>query len=198
MKTNPWKDNRTRSLFTEPIISNKNVFGKEWNTEIAHYYKHAIKTESDREVTLIPCMLVESQVDKLLDEAIPLNKVLFDGYTNYRFKLKLLESLNLMPSQFIDMASIINNIRNEFAHKLSNTTFDDLPNKLFNQLELIHDRYEDSRMHEYDKLKDRKSLYIDVWRLCLSAMHDYRFSIRVFKEESRSENFLKQLISKHK
>ncbi len=196
-KINPWKHNITKAFFTEPLINKNNTFGTEWNNEIAPYYKKALKIKSEREMTLICNLLVENQIEKLILEAIPMYKSVFKGFSNYSSKLKFLKSMNLIPSQFIEMAEKLNQIRNEFAHQLDKVEFEDISHNLFEDLLRIHKKFSDSRMHEYNELLNRKSLYIDIWRLCISAMHDYRYSIKIYMIESRSEEFHRFMFSKY-
>ena len=79
---------------------------------------------TDRLVGLIAAMVIESSLDRLLQSIAPGFKA--SGFT-FAVKIKIAESLQLLPARILDACDFIGQVRNKFAHNVQLTRFEDLP-----------------------------------------------------------------------
>lgn len=112
---------KEESLFEKPIIR---IFKK---NELPELFKKVDGLDDHRLLTIVTALLVENRIDKLNFAFFPKYKLLYED-TNFTFslKIKLIESLNVIPPLFCHAANCLRQIRNSFAHDLDFVHFEDL------------------------------------------------------------------------
>ncbi len=88
------------------------------------------RAKDDRLLAIVGALTVEDALDILLKAYIPEYKIFYDdGRMSFYVKIKLAQSLKLIPLHLLDATEIIHRIRNKFAHNLHQSDFNSLPEK---------------------------------------------------------------------
>jgi len=87
-----------------------------------------LSSENDRAYILVSAVAIEDQIYKILKALLPQINCLDDnqGFT-FSFKINLLKSYELYNPKIVEYAHLVRKIRNEFAHNLTYSSFEDLP-----------------------------------------------------------------------
>lgn len=87
-----------------------------------------LSSENDRAYILVSAVAIEDQIYNVLKVLLPQISCLNDnqGFT-FSFKINLLKSYALYNPKIVQYAHLLRQIRNEFAHNLTFTNFEDLP-----------------------------------------------------------------------
>ena len=117
--------------------------------------------------------------------------------TNFHNKLKILRAFNLIPPDLINIAELLKNIRNKFAHHLYLDKFKDAKKAdelvaLLKLLDTYWERYKDDMV--YFKIKPTTlQKYKDLWRVSLEGIRVYENNIILFRQETEKSEFIDQL-----
>jgi len=88
------------------------------------------KAKDDRLLAIVGALTIEDALDILLKAYIPEYKIFYDnGRMSFYVKIKLAQSLKLIPVHLLEAVTIIHGIRNQFAHNLHQDDFGSLPEK---------------------------------------------------------------------
>ena len=181
-------------LFTKQFDE---VVHDNWNTDIAHYFKRLNKIKDERSFVILASTVLEYQLDSFLKLFIPESQILVNEKTNFDSKIKIIRAFNLIPPQLINIAELIKNIRNQFAHDLYLDKFEDgkktekLP-KLLKLLDNYWTQYEDDMT--YNKIKATTlQKYKDLMRVSLQGIRVYENNIRLFRQVTEKPEFINEL-----
>lgn len=156
--------------------------------ELDEVFAH-MSSDDDRALVLVGALVVENAIDQLLTVYIPGYKTL-KGNRDFTFSMKisLARSLRLCPSRLFSAADAIRLIRNDFAHELSNSVFDECKPEHLQSIEghLRHINIEQAEGSARDIFKSLASMLF-------LALRGYHFHIQGLNEFLRnSEVFSKQ------
>ena len=91
--------------------------------EVDSVFTH-LATEDDRALALTGALVIENAIDGFLNAHIPEYTKLKDKKDfTFSLKISLARALKLCPSRLFGAADTIRDVRNDFAHKLSISTF---------------------------------------------------------------------------
>lgn len=119
---------------------------------------YASGAHDDQVIALVGGLIVEDSIDRILSALMPKYKRLA-GIRDVSFstKTEILRAMNLIENQLLKDADFIRKVRNEFAHNLEVSKFDDLVNR----------EYEDShgKKRQYlVPLRDRHARRATTWK----------------------------------
>lgn len=120
--------------------------------ELPELFKKMESADDHRLLALVTALIVEERVDKLLSAYLPRYSVLRDGGEfTFSMKIRLLESLNLIPRHITAACHVLRAIRNDFAHRLELVAFTDLPKKTWKKLEVLLEKRPDLKNFDYSR-----------------------------------------------
>ena len=117
------------SLFSEPLLR----YFKQ--NPLPEFFRKTELLHDDRLIAIVTALIVESLLDELHGAFLPRYKKLIENNEfTFSLKIRLAESLSLIPPSILRTTDILRRFRNEFAHNLDIVTFEQCPDKLQNQL----------------------------------------------------------------
>jgi hypothetical protein len=117
------------SLFAQPALLH---FG---HNPLPDLFKKTEGLEDDRLLAIVTALVVEDRLDTLLAAFLPRYNRLTDAEDcTFAVKIALLEATAFIPTKIVGGATVIRRIRNEFAHNLAISRFDDMRDSLRNDL----------------------------------------------------------------
>lgn len=117
------------SLFAQPA----HLFFRQ--NPLPDLFKRTEGLNDDRLLAIVTALVVEDRLDELLFAFLPRYKRLTDADDcTFAVKIALLEATAFIPSKITRAATLIRKIRNDFAHNLTISRFDELPENLRNDL----------------------------------------------------------------
>jgi hypothetical protein len=112
--------------------------------EFQSYLKRLALLNDDRLYALVANLLVENMIDNYFAEIMPkYSKSELSKKIDFTVSLKIdvAKELRFSPPKLFNGAKVINQIRNDFAHNLEITKFDDLKEKRINDIYKILNSY---------------------------------------------------------
>jgi hypothetical protein len=188
---------RKDSLWTG--VPGESVFNKPFLTfpghnELMDLFQKAEGANDHRLLAILTALIIENRCDKLLSAFLPRYKRLLDSQ-NYTFSMKitLLESLAFIPPHITTVAHILRNIRNEFAHNLGKTNFDDLPDKIKRSMRSMRD--EVYRGFEAASTEERSLLTVfkNLEFYCTTGLDFYVVNVAYLRKEIEKPQFMQML-----
>lgn len=170
----------------------------DWNTDVPPFFQRLNKLSDDRSFVILAATVLEYEVDRFLEAFIPESKSIVDQNTNFNRKIVLIKAFRLVPPQIVNIADLVKNIRNEFAHNLDIDSFDDaqkskkLP-KLIDQMISYWTEFERDMCY-YKKGDPLRLMFKDIWRVSFEGFRMYESSIRLFRKETENEQFFLHLM----
>jgi len=183
------------SLFEKPILQ----IYKE--NELPELFKKVDGLDDHRLLSIVTALLAENRIDKLNFAFFPKYNLLYeDSNFTFSLKIKLIESLNVIPPLFCHAANCLRQIRNSFAHDLEFVHFEDLrkdskTKKVLNKLTAYA-----SQAYYFDK-EDDKSLYDYFKNLsfyCIGGLDAYTSNIVLLRETISDTSFIESLYERVK
>jgi hypothetical protein len=96
--------------------------------------------KDDRSWALMAALVCEANLDRMLSAIYPRYEEDFaQARTAFDLKIKLLQAQSLIPLFITQAASLVKDVRNEFAHKLDIDTLDDVSEKAQGRLRAYYD-----------------------------------------------------------
>ena len=148
---------------------NKNItLDQLWNQS---EYLNALdlSSENDRAFILISAVALEDQIYKILKSLLPLIKCLEDNKEfTFSFKINLLKSFDLYNPRVFDFLHLIRKIRNNFAHDLTISEFENLQSVMISQIDQCLKKIESQRI--FSSVRDKIEAIVNwlFWELiCL-------------------------------
>ncbi len=120
--------------------------------ELPELFKKVEGLNDHRLLAIVTALIVENRIDKLLETFCPrYNRLSEQREFGFSLKIRMLESLSLIPQTITDACHIVREIRNDFAHQLEKTTLADIAPKALAHLESF---YRDVGSSDIPELED--------------------------------------------
>ncbi len=178
-------------LFDEPYNELGNLITR--TNELPELFLKMQKTGDDRSFVIISALVLESILDKFLENYIPKYKKLLEDEENFAFstKINLIKSMDLIPSIILSCAQSIRKIRNIFAHDLE---FDSLE-KIEKEANSIKTQYNQiySKKGKNSSNKKNREIFSEIASFSILGIMAYTPNIAIFNKKIRSEKFKKEL-----
>lgn len=162
------------------------------------YFQRINSIEDDRSYIILAASVLELRIEKFLFVVFPNPKVLIDNRTSFYRKLELVKAFNFIPTHFIEIADLLRQIRNDFAHSYVIDSLSEadkiakLPEKLLDMGKLWH-KYK-SEMIYWKEGKPLRFQYKDLWRVCIEGFKVYELNVKLFRKETENPNFIENLM----
>jgi hypothetical protein len=159
------------------------------------------KTEGlsdDRLLALVTALIVEGRLDATLSSFLPRYARLTDA-SDFTFSLKiaLLESLAFVPPQVCSAADLLRKVRNEFAHNLDISSFDQLKPKL--RSEICNLRASVYGVFGSDERKPKDTFLAEFKALaffCIVGLDAYQENLSYLRTHIETPDFVDALLKK--
>lgn len=164
------------------------------------YFQRINSIDDDRSYIILAASVLELRIEKFLFEVFPNPKVLIDSRTSFYRKLEFVKAFNFIPTHFIEIADILRQIRNDFAHSyvvdsLSEADkIDKLPEKL-RVMGRLWREYEPEMIY-WKEGRPLRFQYKDLWRVCVEGFKDYELNVKLFRRETENFDFIDNLMKK--
>jgi len=170
---------------------------EKWFLEIKENLETLIKKISkisdDRAIALVGALVIENLIDALLQAILPKYSILNTRDFSFYHKIKLCKALSLIPNTYLNGAIVIKDIRNDFAHDLNITSFNDLEPTLFQS---IKDHLINRSIYGgYETIND---LYIKFIQNTAVVLFMYQKKLEIFNKFIRQKNISEILLEFYK
>lgn len=177
------------SLWTKP----------DWE-DMPDYFRRINKIEDDRSYIILMSSILELRIEKFLHSVFPNSNMILNERTSFARKIELVKAFNYIPTQFIEIADLLRQIRNDFAHNYEIDSLEEAGQvkKMPQRLKLMNDIW-----HEYEPempyWKSGRPLrfqYKDLWRICIEGFKMFELNVKLLRREVENEDFIKKLMDK--
>ncbi|MBN1646729.1 MAG: DUF4145 domain-containing protein [Spirochaetales bacterium] len=158
-------------------------------------FSNVLQTENNREQAIIAACLLELQIDEILKSWIPeYSKIAEEKETTFNYKIKMCKSNKLIPDKIFEAAHIFRNIRNDFAHNILSTTFDNLENK-----EKYHDQIKTvirklSKKYNFQSFQDDYKMLFSIIHIGLNTYIEHvKYLSMIIRNTDILENITKAI-----
>jgi hypothetical protein len=149
----------------------------------------------DRLLAIVTALVVEQRVDVLLGSFLPGYKHLAEGRDlTFSLKIGLAKALGFIPPRILRAATMIREIRNEFAHDLDILSFAQLKIDLIRGLTSL--RIEIDQHSGADLSKPEPSLaeeYRAIAFFCIAGLDAYRENLAYLRSKIETPKFITSL-----
>ena len=179
------------SLFHEPLMR----FFRE--NPIPELLGKTSSLKDDRLLAIVSALVIEDRLDKALSSFLPRYERLNDSGFNVARKIALMDALALIPSRILDVASLFQKIRNEFAHNLDLEFFEDLAPKFITS---VKDNHHDilSALSASDNKAD--STFTEKYKFlgffCVVGLDSYCENLSYLRTHIETPEFIEALFTK--
>lgn len=177
-----WDGKSDESLFHKPLID---YFDK---SDLNDFNEKTAYIKDERLHAIVSALVVETMIDRMLSLLLPkYEKLVEGGDFTFSSRIKLLSAFEMIPNNIITCADCVRSVRNEFAHNLEKTTFNDLKKKLKNKLSGIHSnifKKENSNLFECFK---------GILFFFSHGIYAYMTNLSVFTNKTRNKNFIEDI-----
>lgn len=124
-----WDGNSEESLFYKPMVDS-------FSKNDLNDFNHKIADIKDERLhAIVSGLVVETLLDRFLSLLMPkYDKYLLNKDVNFSTKINILKAFAIIPVNIINCADCVRQVRNEFAHNLEKVKFEDLEDKIRNQI----------------------------------------------------------------
>ena len=149
-------------------------------------WRHYKDVADERLLALVGALCIETSLDILLGNFIENYKLLkTDSDFTFSIKIKVARSMCLIPNKILNSCDLIRQVRNEFAHNLEISSF--------NQLETKYSGKFEPYVREFN-VRDRDwsdlvSLYRDLVGFTIVALTAYSYQLRALKSYLKTDHF---------
>ncbi len=184
------------SLFHRPVIWFIQEDFKRIKEQYDGYQKLIEGAKEERLLTLIGALSMEEALDLFLGAYIPdyprLEKQ--RDFTLF-IKIELAHSLRIIPAHILDAATLINSVRNKFAHELKFERFDSLDIGTQDNLKQKDHVFFPDDINTSLTVKD---MFIHIVEAVIIGLGIYASHLRTAKEYIYSADFSQQLVKRIK
>ena len=181
------------SLFTRAVIWFIQEDFKRIREQYEGYQKLIEGAKEERLLALIGALSMEEALDLFLGAYIPDYHSLEKQRDFTLFlKIELARSLQLIPAHIFDAASLINVVRNKFAHNLSIDCFDSLDIGTQEKLKQKHGQF------FTDISPTIKDMFIGIVNAVIIGLGVYACHVKAARKYIYSDDFRQQLVGRIK
>ncbi len=179
------------AFFSKPVL----VICRE--NDLPELFQRVDGLDDHRLLAVVTALLIENRLDKILKLLLPKYSKLTDQTAfTFSMKIRMLEAFNLIPQQLLEAAHILRKIRNEFAHNLEITTFDQIGSKFQKSLKNFRNKAYKNRekTEQYEQANsDLHHSFKQVSFYCIAGLDVYQPNIDEFNSIIRSESLHNQI-----
>jgi hypothetical protein len=149
--------------------------------------------KDDRSWALMAALVCEANLDRMLSAIYPrYEKDFVPSRTVFDLKIKLLQAQCLIPFFITQAASLVKDVRNEFAHKLDIDTLDDVSERTQGHLRSYYDeRYRGTRIAH--QRRDLREVFATVVEHATVSLIAYYINLQDYVSVTRRPAFAKDL-----
>jgi hypothetical protein len=180
-----------KSLFYLPVKQVVEEDVERISEQYKRYSELVEKAKEERLLAVLGALSVEEALDLFLGAWI-IDYVRLEKQRDFTFylKIELLRSLRIIPIHILDAVTLINSVRNKFAHEIKIDCFDSLDNGTKEILKQKHKMF-------FPKDKDTsitvKKMFIAIVEGVLIALGIYTTHVKFARNYIYSEDFIKKL-----
>ena len=173
---------REESLFHRPYIA----FDRGPRERI---YQQLEAITDERSLAIVAAMAVEDQVEAILADFMPgFRKLATNRDFTFSMKIEMLNAASLVPRLLIRAADCIRQIRNDFAHRIDCTTFEDVTPKYLGPLRAVSNDIDPVGDQELRAARPR-GVFMQVAFFAISGIRAYRPNVQVFRKVVAAQEF---------
>ena len=165
--------------------------------ELSALFKKTNGLEDDRLLSLVTALIVEERIDKLLITYLPrYSDLLVSEDCSFTVKIRTLQALNLIPLHITEACHVLRLIRNDFAHQLTLTTFDDLPQKTLRKLVSFQAKLPENWKFEQIGREPLRNFTAVSW-VAILGIDSYLPSVQKLRAKQQEASFIQALQKEH-
>lgn len=173
------------SLFHSPFMS---MFRE---NPLPDLFRKLEVINDDRLTGIVTALIVEDRIDHLLTKFLPRYKQFADEEKcSFSMKIRLVEALNFIPPRITAMADCLRQVRNEFAHDLTKTAFEHLPQKILNRLASLRN---DVCLYSDGPAPSISHAFNNLRFFCVVSLDIYGVNVQALREAISDPDFLEGL-----
>ena len=142
---------------------------------------------------------IENRVDKMLKSIIARYKdIEKDSDFTFSMKIKLLDSMRLIPRSITRGAHLIRKIRNEFAHNLDKVDFGGLKKEVVNEMDcFVKSAYQGKKNEEQWKLvfANKRKCFNDISIFVIIGLDRYFLNVTSLNSRIQQSEFINAIYS---
>ena len=136
-----------------------------------------LSSENDRAFILVSAVALEDKIENILKLLLPSIKTLADNKEfTFSFKINLLKSFELYNPKLIEYIHLVRKIRNEFAHNLSISDFENISSRTLTHIDQCLKSLESKRTCE--KVREKIEVIVKWLFWELIALEPYSKKLR--------------------
>jgi len=175
-KKTRWSGDVGSSVFTEPFIDHEAR-----PNQLPGFLQRIESTGDDRSFVIVSAVVVERYLDALLGAFIPKYNLLTEKREfTFSLKLDLLSAMRLIPPHILQLADVIRQVRNEFAHELDCNRLDELNSGLQSSMaQRTRDFYGEGDPHS----SSPRMMFKGLTFAALAGFEIYRTNLSILREK---------------
>lgn len=162
--------------------------------ELPELFQKTKDLNDHRLLALVTALIIENRIDRILTILLPQYDALSDSSDfSFSMKINLLKAFAIIPNELLAAAHILKRVRNEFAHHLEFTTFDQLPPKIRSTLVgFRHEVYQNWETQEQRNAAntDIAKTFNDLSFYCIGGIDAFYPTVKRYVQLSRSNELV--------